>query len=165
MWWPALKPIILYIGPFLLVPLALFGLWIVWHRYVRIWNVLHYQPWSLIEIVLPKEIFKSPKSMEIVIGAFNQTYAGTWWSKFWEGTVRTWFSLEMVSIEGRVHFYIRTLRLFKHLVESQIYAQYGDVEIREVEDYVHLVKYGREPGWEIWGAQQKLTKPDPYPIR
>ncbi|HEY4514867.1 MAG TPA: hypothetical protein VJJ22_01785 [Candidatus Paceibacterota bacterium] len=161
----AISIVLYYIGPFILVPLALLVLWIVWHRYIQMWNTFFGEPWTLIEIVLPKEIFKSPRAMEVVAGGFNQGYAGNWWTKFWSGTIRTWFSLEMVSLGGQVHFYIRTLKLFKHLIESQIYAQYGDVEIREVEDYVHLVKYGREPGWEIWGAQQKLTKPDPYPIR
>src|SRR3989344_953299 len=166
MWlWELIKPFLFYIGPFILVPVAFVGLWVVWHRYVRMYNIFHGNSWVLYEVVLPKEIFKSPQSMEVVFGAFNQTFGGTWWSKFWVGDVRTWFSLEMVSIEGRVHFYIRSLRLFKHLIESQIYAQYGDVEIREVEDYVGLVKYGKEPGWNLWGAQEKLAKPDPYPIK
>lgn len=157
--------VLYYIGPFILVPASIVLLWIVWKRYVRMWQIFYAQKWVLFEIILPKEIHKSPRAMEIVAGAFNQTYAGNWWEKFWKGTIRTWFSLEMVSLEGRVHFYIRSLKLFQHLVQSQIYAQYGDVEIREVEDYVHLVKFGREPGWELWGAQEKLSKADAYPIR
>jgi len=166
MWlWELVRPILFYIGPFIFVPLVLVGLWVAWHRYIRMHNIFHGNPWVLYEIILPKEIFKSPQSMEIVYGAFNQTFAGTWWSKFALGDIRTWFSLEMASLEGQVHFYIRSLRLFKHLIESQIYAQYGGVEIREVEDYVPLVKYGKEPGWNLWGAQEKLLKPDPYPIK
>src|SRR3989338_8604271 len=139
-------------------------IWILWHRYIRMHNTFT-DDWALIEIMLPKEIFRSPQSMEVIFGAFNQSYAGNWWRKIAEGTLRTWFSLEMVSLGGRVHFYIRTLRIFKHLVESQIYAQYGDVEIREVEDYVPLIQYGRDSSWDLWGAQEKLMKEDPYPIK
>lgn len=166
MWlWALVQPYLFYLAPFILVPLALWVLWILWFRYVQMYNSWYGNPYCLIEIVLPKEIHKSPQSMEVIYGAFNQTFGGTWWSKFWIGDTRTWFSLEMVSLEGKVHFYIRTLRLFKHLLETQIYAQYGDVEIREAEDYVHLTKWGKDKDWDLWGAQEKLEKDDAYPIK
>jgi len=165
MWlWDIVQPFLFYVGPFVFVPAMGLVIWILWHRYIRMHNTFT-DDWALIEIMLPKEIFRSPQSMEVIFGAFNQTYAGNWWRKIAEGTLRTWFSLEMVSLGGRVHFYIRTLRIFKHLVESQIYAQYGDVEIREVEDYVPLIQYGRDSSWDLWGAQEKLMKEDPYPIK
>ena len=38
------------------------------------------------------------------------------------GAPWTWFSLEIASIDGRVHFYIRTPVTFKELIETQIYT-------------------------------------------
>ncbi|MEK7536095.1 MAG: hypothetical protein AAB590_03745 [Patescibacteria group bacterium] len=160
-----LLPYLVYVLPFILVPVICVVLWIVWKRFVQMKNIFHGKPWVLLEVILPKEIFKSPQSMEIIFGAFAQGYSGTWWTRLVEGSLRTWFTLEMVSIEGRMHFYIRTLKLFKHLIESQIYAQYGDIEVREAEDYVHLIKSSESEGWSFYGAQLKLAMPDPYPIK
>ena len=165
MTWDQFLTILFYLGPFVLVTFGCWVMWIVWHNYTRFRNISDHSQWVLLEVILPKEIFRSPRSMEVVVGALNQKYAGNWWEQISSGTLRTWFSLEMVSLEGHTHFYIRTLRIFKHLIESQIYGQYGDVEIREVPDYVPLIKFGREEAWQLWGAQEALTMPDPYPIR
>lgn len=76
------------------------------------------------------------------------------------------FSLELVSTEGTVHYYLRTLKGFRNLVEAHFYAQYPDVEIVEVEDYVKNVpKTVPNKDWDLWGAEFKLLKPDAYPIR
>ena len=76
------------------------------------------------------------------------------------------FSLELVSDGGQVHFYIRTLRKYRHLVEAHLYAQYPDVEVREAEDYVNDVpKVVPNKQWDLWGTDFELTKADAFPIR
>ncbi len=40
-----------------------------------------------------------------------------------KGQVRTWFSLELVSIGGEIHFFIWGRRKFADLIETQIYSQ------------------------------------------
>lgn len=162
--WEAIKLPIYYIVPFIALPILIEKLNHHWHDYIRFKNILA-TDWALLEIILPKEIFKSPQAAEIMLSSLNQSYAGNWWTRLSKGEFQTWFSLEIVSTEGHVHFYIRTLRLFKHLVESRIYAQYPDAEVRESDDYMTRIPYDVDPEWELWGNQLKLAKPDPYPIK
>ena len=47
--------------------------------------------------------------------------------------LRQWFSLELASIEGRIHFFIYTPRFFVRLVENSIYSQYPEVEVKNLD--------------------------------
>ena len=92
--------------------------------------------WSLIEILIPREIRKSPKAMEQVL---DQIYSlrntpENIVEKYWQGEVTYWFSLEIVHFSDETHFYIRTPAKYKNIIEANIYANYKDVEIVEVED-------------------------------
>jgi len=149
------------LSPFVLGWLA----WFIWLRYIQA-VFLKKQEWILLEIKVPKEITKSPQAMEIVLGAFHQTRDGTFYSKFVEGLCRSWFSLEIVSRGGSIHFYVWTQKFFKNLIESQIYSQYPNVEIYEVDDYTREMPYGL-PGsdWDLWGCNFTFTKEDAYPIK
>lgn len=133
----------------------------VQHRYISRIN------WILLEIKLPKEIHKTPLAMEIVLNALYQSTAKiVWWDKYWKGKVKDWFSLEMVSIDGHVKFFIRTGAFYKNVIEAQLYAQYPDVEIHEVPDYTRYVDYrGKEGDWEMISTEYALTKEDAYPIK
>ena len=54
----------------------------------------------------------------------------------------------------------------KHLVMSEIYAHYPEVEILECEDYTAKLPYGLPGGdWDLWGGVYKLTREDAYPIK
>lgn len=138
----------------------------LWHYYVKSKYISRMQ-WTTLEIKLPREINKSPKAMEVVSGIFFQTFDGNRLDKWFRGFVRAWFSLELVSFGGEVHFYIRTQKFFKNLLEAQIYSQYPEVEIYEAEDYVSKISpYGMAGSdWQMWGTEFKLTKPDAYPIK
>ncbi len=48
----------------------------------------------------------------------------------------TTFSLELVSSDQFLKFYIVIQKQFRNLIESQLYAQYHDVEIEETTDYL-----------------------------
>ena len=141
---------------------------ILWRSF-RLYTLIKYLndiEWVLLEVKLPREISKSPLAMEMALGAFHQTSDITWYQKTLKGLGGVWFWLEIVSIDGDVHFFIRTPKFFRDLIESNIYSQYPEVEIYEVPDYVHLVDYGgKEAKHEIWGTEFRLTKPDPYPIK
>ena len=92
--------------------------------------------------------------MEIALGALFQGGKINWYDKYRKGKVRDWFSLEMVSIEGQIRFFIRTSAIYKNVIEAQLYAQYPDVEIYEVPDYSRYVDYqGKEGEWEMIGAE------------
>src|SRR5680860_944952 len=145
--------------------LAVFLLGKVYMRYVRtkwIKNI----PWVLLEIKIPKEISKSPMAMEILFSQMYQTAPNALTDIYIKGRTRSWFSLELVSIEGEVHFYIYTEEKFKKLIESGLYSQYPGVEVYEVEDYVYKVPYEMpNSDWDFFGGEFKLTEPNAYPIK
>lgn len=142
-----------------------YALWHSWVHYIQArWrsNI----KWTLLEIKVPKEVNKSPLAMEIMLNALNQSGEGTWWDWYTKGRVRDWFSLEIVSLEGNVKFFIRTATGYKNIIEAQLYAQYPDIEIYEVPDYTRYVDYhGEGSAWDVVGRDYKLTKADPYPIK
>lgn len=148
-------------GPFVL----LIVLWRIWLYYIRAVYLSKIE-WVILEVRLPREITKPPLAMELLLNVFFQTSKGTWYDWYFKGRVRDWFSLEMVSLGGAVKFFIRTNKVYKNLIESQIYAQYPQVEIYEVPDYTRYVKYvGKESLWEIFGTEFVLSKEDAYPIK
>lgn len=150
------------------VPLILVILgWRLWVNYVQE-EWLSTVKWVLLEVRVPKEVFKSPAAMELALSnAFSQGGGvGNNYQKYWQGRVLNWFSLEIVSLGGEIHFLIRTPVLFRRVIESQIYAQYPQAEIFEVADYTQEAvadMHTRE--WALWGTEFKLTKEDPYPIK
>lgn len=121
----------------------------------------------LLEIFPPQNIEKSPKIMESIYSAMAGIYSTlNVLEEFVDGKFINKFSLEMVGDSGTVHLYIRTPEAFSNLVKSHLYAQYPDVEIVEVSDYV-----GNVPGvipnkeWDLWGTDMQLVGPDPLPIK
>ena len=148
--------------PVFLIYLA-WHLWYYWRRAVYISET----EWVMLEIKMPRQISKSPKAMEVVLGVFSQTYEGNTITRFTQGMVRSWFSLELVSLGGKIHFYFRIPKFFKNLVEAQIYSQYPEVEISEAEDYVLDVSaYGTpQSNHKIWGVEFAFSREDAYPIK
>ncbi len=152
---------------FIWIPIVLlFVAWNLWIYYVKI-NFLAKQKWVLLEVKIPKETYKSPLAMEIVLSALHQTGGeSNWYDRNILGKTRTWFSLEIVSIGGNLRFFIHTRDFFRTVVESQIYSQYPNTEIHEVSDYVQHVPFGQEDSdWGLFGVEYTLTKADPYPIK
>ncbi len=151
-------PIVIVIG------LAVFS-WRSWKRYIVL-DFISKMSWVVLEIKLPKETFKSPQAMEVVLGAFHQTPGINFYEKYYLGKVRPWSSLEIVSINGSVHFFIRVLKSMRVTVESHIYSQYPTAEIHEVLDYVYGAPYlEKDSKWQLFGSELKLTKEDAYPIK
>jgi len=148
------------------IPVFLFVFaWMLWRRYLEI-DYISKMEWIVLEVKLPLDILKSPLAMEVVLTALFQSNPGNPYERWFQGRVTRWSSLEIVSHEGDVRFYIRILAGFKNLVESRIYSQYPGVEVKEVEDYVGEVEYNGPDGeWNVWGIQYKLKKPDAYPIK
>lgn len=131
------------------------------NRYVSSLNFV------LLEIIPPKEIEKSPQLMEFIYSGLAGVMKGyNAVEEFIQGQLPASFSLEMVSRSGSVHFYIRTQKSFRNLVEAHFYAQYPDMEITEVSDYIDDVpRTVPNNEWDLWGTDFDLTKPDLYPIR
>lgn len=127
--------------------------------------------WILLELRIPREIRKSPKAMEQVLTSIwnLRNVASDLREKWWDGEVTLWFSLEIVSFGGETHFYVRMHRKYKDMIEAAFFSYYPDVEVTEVDDYVSRFPadiqemYGH--GYDLWGGEMLLNKPDAYPIR
>lgn len=123
--------------------------------------------WTLLEIRLPQEVLKTPKAMEYVLSGMHGVWDELKWRDIWiKGEVLPSFSLELVGFEGEVHFYILTQTKFKEFTRENIYAQYPDAEIEEVEDYTNKLPPDiPNKNWDLWGTDLKLGKDNPFPIR
>ncbi len=100
------------------------------------------------------------------MAALHNTRNGNLIDRFWTGFLRIWYSLEVISIEGQVHFLLRTQSSFRNFVEAQIYAQYPGAEIVEIDDYADTISLKDLEGeWAVWGAEFFLVKDEAYPIR
>jgi hypothetical protein len=138
-----------------------------WHRWVEsrqfMFNTA--QDHVLLEIRLPRETLKSPLSMEAILANMHITPGqGTWYKRYWLGRTRPWYSLELVSLGGRVHLYVFTRAPFRHIIETYFYAQYPGVEVVEATDYTRLIDPTKPP-YQMFVCEYQKNKPSPYPIK
>ena len=90
---------------------------------------------TLLSIALPRENEKLPTAAEQMFASLHGILAFT-------PKIQEHISLEMASSEEGIRFYAYTPNNFKNFVESQIYAQYPDAEIREAVDYTKSIPAG-----------------------
>lgn len=104
------------------------------------------------------------------------------WDKFW-GKTEQQLSFEIANVDQKIRFHAWMPKKYKNLVEGQLYAQYPDIEIKEVPDYTlqgfqgheknkiekqqeGLVAYdGREGLKTAMCAELELGSPYIYPIK
>jgi len=158
-WWLILPPI-------LALPLKTLYLW--WLR----WEVWYKKKkWILLEIKPPKEILKPFKAMEnIFSNLFGIIDIPNWRERWCEGELPLggglWFSFEIASFGGEIHFYMRIPEFFRNAAESALYAQYPEAEISLVEDYTKNVPQDiPNKDWDMYGEDISLRKEDYYPIK
>src|SRR4030042_2911491 len=89
----------------------------------------------LLSIAMPRENEKLPTAAEQMFASLHGILTFT-------PATQEHISLEMASSTEGIRFYAYTPRIFKNFVESQIYAQYPDAEIREAIDYAKSVPAG-----------------------
>ena len=124
--------------------------------------------WIVLELRIPKENLRSPKSMEQVFATLHGTYVGEvkWWDANIKGKVQNVLSLEMVGRSGGVSFYVRVLAEHRNLVESALFAQYPDAEIALVDDYLSFLPMMLPNAvYDVWGVDMVLEKDSAYPIK
>jgi len=152
----------------ILIYLTLFSSWMFWR------NKLFEESFKsiLLEIRIPREILKSPRAMEQVFFSLHalRNTAGDSGEYFLDGEVVRWYSLEVVSFGGEVHFYVRCPFKQRNLVEAAFLGYYQDIELLEVDDYSTTVfprtlqdVYAQ--GYDMYGAELHLARPDAYPLR
>jgi len=139
-------------SPFWL-PVALFtAFWKIWIHYIR-FGFWFRQPMTLLHIELPPEVTKSPLAMELFLtGLWNNGGETTFIQRIWKGQFRAITTLELVSNEGRIGFYIHLRKSWKNFIEARLYGQFPEARISEVADYVDNVPYSPET-YDLWGTE------------
>ena len=164
---PTVIKLLVILLPIFLPIILIIVFWILRFRWITLKFVEAQKP-CLLEIKLPKEILKSPAGMEIFFSYLSQGGAGNYGEAFIDGKTRPWFSCELVSVGGEVKFFVWCSQAkFKNIVETQLYAQYPNIEVHEVDlanDYTNAVHFDMEK-YGMSGVQYTFTKPDPYPIK
>ncbi len=123
--------------------------------------------WSLLAISVPQDAVNTPMGMENFFNSIaGSKSAITWKEKWMWGKFQAYFSLEIISIEGNIQFYVRTPTKYRDNVEAAMYAQYPEAQITEVEDYAANME-GEYPNeeWDCFGSELVSRKPDYFPIK
>ncbi len=175
-WWVILFIIILWV-PFLRVWWWVFLPWMlcsqlkVVYRWWINWDYDYAkQKWVLLEIIPPKEVLIPLKAMEDVFSVVWPLWDGANFREQWcDGELNNgpfWYSWEIASIEGKIHFYIRFLQQHRNSAEMALYAHYPDIEIHEAQDYVKLVPPTvPNEEWDMYGEDWDLHREDAYPMK
>lgn len=127
----------------------------------------HKKEFFLLKIIVPRASEQTVKAVENLFANFAGMYSGQNWTEKWiQGVTQSPVSVEIVSIDGIVSFYVYAEKKFRDLVEASIYAQYPDADIMEVEDYAKAVpSHYPDEEWDLYGTELQALKPDPLPIK
>jgi len=107
-----------------------------------------------LRIMVPRENEKTPIAAEQMFASMHGIYRDG--SHFQDR-----LSFELIAREKLIQFYVRVPDHLRDFVEGQIYAQYPDVEINEVEDYV--TENAEE--LSVAGCELILNKNEVYPLK
>lgn len=123
--------------------------------------------YTVLAVQVPKATEQTPMAMESVFSQLASLHAHFgWWDEKVKGMFNPKISLEIASIDGYIHFYIRLPSKWRDLIEAAIYSQYSDAEIMEAADYTLKVpEQFPDPLWDITGLEYVLKKHWAYPIR
>jgi hypothetical protein len=142
--------IILIVGPIYLI----WALYMLWYKTKKS-EWMSSQNYTILQIDVPRMNEKSPIAAEQMFAALHGVYSES--ARF-----QYHISFEIVAKDKYIRFYVYLPTHLKDFVEGQIYAQYSNVEIKEVEDYTHDIDIHSS---NVAIAEMKLNKPDVYPIK
>ena len=125
--------IVPFVAPFVLLPMF----YTKWMDFVHTQFAVA-QGQSILEVLVPREVFKSPEAMEqVFMQLYQKAGPDNWVQGVWDGKSSPSYSFELVSTGGAVRLYIVCpKKKFKNMIETQLYAHYPGIEVREVDiDY------------------------------
>jgi len=151
------------------------GFWGAWRWYIRSYFIFARTKPVLLEVRMPTDVTKSPRAMELVFTSlWFRLSTTTWIDRDWHGGSMPYYSFELVSDGGQVHFYVWLQRNYlRNAFETSMYSQYPEVEIVEVSDYAVDFPFDDEKHTAFVGDQvlesHDLLLHDPrvnaYPIK
>lgn len=90
----------------------------------------------ILQIKVGRDNERGPIVMEQIYATIHGIYKRLSWRDRFFGKKQERISLEIANIDNKIRFYIWAPKKYKNLVEGQMYAQYPDIEIEEIDDYV-----------------------------
>jgi hypothetical protein len=126
----------------------------------------------LFSISVPKENEKTPEAAESLFAALHGIYKTA--EELSPGESQEHISFEIVAHGEEIRFFCYAPKYLQDFVEGQIYAQYPEVEIREVNDYAQahinevFLETGEtnpQAGKSTVNSELALTKEEFYPLK
>ena len=109
--------------------------------------------WVVLEVKINREILQTPKAMEQVFAGLHSIEKGN-------------ISLEILGFKKEINFLIRLPRKYRKLFESQLYAQYPEVDIKEVYDYFSTFPpFLPNKDFDLYGSEIIFKNANHFPIR
>ena len=125
--------------------------------------------WVFLQILVPKENKASTLAVENIFAQMHALHRSlTFQEKYMEGKFQLWYTLEIVSLGGKVSFILRVPKKSQHLVESAFYSHYPTAEIHEISDYManfHINPYDEREKYDLFGTEWKMTEDSVIPIK
>ncbi len=122
-----------------------------------------------LKILVPKENVVSTLAVENIFSQMHVLHSSlTWEEMYMQGKFQLWYSLEIVSLGGKVSFIVRTPKKTQHLVESAFYSQYPTAEIHEISDYMenfHYDAYKPDNEYDFFGTEWKMKQDSVIPMK
>lgn len=164
-----LKPLWFVIshGGFIAIILVIIYILYTLYRYEITGQFIKDQQWVFLNIRVPKENLVSTLAIEQIYAQMHALMGGLTFAQIYvEGRIQLWYSLEIVSLGGKISFIIRAPKDMRNLVEAAFYSQYPTAEITEVADYLENIEYDPETSeFDLWGTEYKFTMDDVSPIK
>jgi hypothetical protein len=126
---------------------------------------LRAQKWVYLAIRAPRANVQSTLAVEQIFTQLHVIAASLNWRDKLQGKVALWYSFEIVAGAGQIKFLIRTARQYYELLTAALYAQYPEIEVTQVSDYLADVTCNESSSLDLWGAEITLTQPSALPIR
>ncbi len=146
--------------------------YLTFHLFFSKWNEMVGKKFSIksgrtvYEIKLPQDVFKSPEAMEFVFTQIsNKASPDNLMETYIDGKRPMFYSVELVSRGGDVHFYATITNKFKYAFIDNMYAQYPGVEVTELDlDYTAEIPHSLK-GVSMMSFVFNKKKAEEFPIK
>lgn len=145
-------------------------IYILWRLYII--EIQHQfiqkQNWIFLTVKVPKQNLTSTLAVEQIFSQLHALHRSlTVLQKYVEGITQLTYSLEIVSLGGKISFVLRVPKDFQNTVEAAFYAQYPEAEISVSSDYLANFNFVAENDndLEVLGTEFKLGQDQVIPIK
>ena len=95
-----------------------------------------------LEILVDKNNEKGPGVFDQVLIVLHKAFEKNKWDES--------FSFEITKIGNRIRFFLICPKKYKNFLKNQVYAQFNNVEIYEIKDYLSSVPDNKITVGKVW---------------